>query len=162
MGFDRQVDGNVHSHVYAFGQLGIFLHRSWDRDERNRAGERTRGDSGSGAVAAYASHVGDRSRAHRRGGDHSIVSARDAMSLALRSIVHAGRSPMIEFVKRDRSTYKARRTSLDAREAIDGTTSEERVRMVWALTREAWTFKDGHWDEPRLRRDVGRVIRRRS
>jgi hypothetical protein len=38
-------------------------------------------------------------------------------------------------------------------------TPGERVAMVWQLTREAWTFKDGRWDEPRLRRDVGRVIR---
>jgi hypothetical protein len=44
----------------------------------------------------------------------------------------------------------------------DLTTPAERVAMVWQLTREAWTFKDGHWNEPRLRRDVGRVIRRRS
>ena len=29
--------------------------------------------------------------------------------------------------------------------------------MVWALTSEAWIFKDGHWEEPRLRRDVGRL-----
>ena len=35
-----------------------------------------------------------------------------------------------------------------------------RVELVWQLTRDAWTFKDGKWDEPRLRRDVGRVIRR--
>ncbi|HET8797508.1 MAG TPA: hypothetical protein VFO89_07470, partial [Thermoanaerobaculia bacterium] len=40
-------------------------------------------------------------------------------------------------------------------------TPGQRVEMVWQLTRDAWTFKDGRWDEPRLRRDVGRVIRRR-
>ncbi|MCA1733905.1 MAG: hypothetical protein LC732_09915 [Acidobacteria bacterium] len=33
-----------------------------------------------------------------------------------------------------------------------------RVELVWQLTREAWGIKDG--DEPRLRRDVVRVIRR--
>ena len=58
-----------------------------------------------------------------------------------------------------------KRTTLDAperSEAIARVTPGERVEMVWQLTREAWTFKDGRWDEPRLRRDVGRVIRRRS
>jgi hypothetical protein len=39
-------------------------------------------------------------------------------------------------------------------------TPGQRVEIVWQLTRNAWTFKDGRWNEPRLRRDVGRVIRR--
>ena len=39
-------------------------------------------------------------------------------------------------------------------------TPGQRVEIVWQLTRDAWTFKDGRWDEPRLLRDVGRVIRR--
>ena len=38
-------------------------------------------------------------------------------------------------------------------------TPEERVKMVWELTRQAWTFKDGYWHEPRLCRHVARVIR---
>ena len=62
----------------------------------------------------------------------------------------------------DRSSYETRRTTLGAdKKEIDRTTAAQRVLMVWQLTREAWTFKDGRWDEPRLRRDVGRVIRRR-
>jgi hypothetical protein len=34
----------------------------------------------------------------------------------------------------------------------------ELVAMVAELTRQAWTFKDGRWDEPRLRRDFVRVV----
>ncbi len=37
----------------------------------------------------------------------------------------------------------------------------ERVAMVWPITVQAWAFKTGVLDEPRLRRDVGRVIRGR-
>ena len=64
----------------------------------------------------------------------------------------------------DRSSYVTRRTTMEAVDRPDDDTSRltpgERVAMVWQLTREAWTFKDGRWDEPRLRRDVGRVVRR--
>ncbi|MFN2421855.1 MAG: hypothetical protein ABR527_10865 [Gemmatimonadota bacterium] len=38
----------------------------------------------------------------------------------------------------------------------------ERLAMVWELTRQAWTFKEGKEPESRLRRDVVRVIRRGS
>ncbi|HEY8165146.1 MAG TPA: hypothetical protein VIF83_06275 [Gemmatimonadaceae bacterium] len=65
----------------------------------------------------------------------------------------------------DRAGYETKRTTLGASEraeAVARLTPGERVKMVWQLTREAWTFKDGRWDEPRLRRDVGRVIRRWS
>jgi hypothetical protein len=31
---------------------------------------------------------------------------------------------------------------------------------VWQLTLQAWAFKEDLRDEPRLRRDVGRVVRR--
>lgn len=37
----------------------------------------------------------------------------------------------------------------------------ERLAMVWPLTLQAWAFKTGTVDEPRLRRDVGRVVRGR-
>ena len=36
---------------------------------------------------------------------------------------------------------------------------EERIAMVWELTEQAWTFKEGKWDAPRLRRDVVRVVK---
>lgn len=40
-------------------------------------------------------------------------------------------------------------------------TPSERVAMMWQLAMQARMFKDGAVDEPRLRRDVGRVIRGR-
>ena len=36
----------------------------------------------------------------------------------------------------------------------------ERVAMMWQLALQAWMFKDGLIDEPRLRRDVVRTLRR--
>ena len=65
-------------------------------------------------------------------------------------------------MSRDRSGYATKRTALGGEESSVPNTPAERVAMVWQLTREAWTFKDGQWNEPRLRRDVGRVIRRRG
>jgi hypothetical protein len=41
-------------------------------------------------------------------------------------------------------------------------TPGERVSMVWQLTLQTWAFKEDLASEPRLRRDVVRVIRRRS
>jgi hypothetical protein len=58
---------------------------------------------------------------------------------------------------------RVRKTTLAAAGERDdemGLTPGQRVEIVWQLTRDAWTFKDGRWDEPRVRRDVGRVIRR--
>jgi hypothetical protein len=37
----------------------------------------------------------------------------------------------------------------------------ERVAMMWQLALQAWTFKEGLVDEPRLRRDVVRTVRGR-
>jgi hypothetical protein len=36
------------------------------------------------------------------------------------------------------------------------------VEMVWQLTLQAWAFKEGLTGEPRLRRDVGRVVGRKG
>jgi hypothetical protein len=36
----------------------------------------------------------------------------------------------------------------------------ERMKMVWQLTLQAWAFKEGLAHEPRLQRDVVRVVRR--
>jgi hypothetical protein len=36
----------------------------------------------------------------------------------------------------------------------------ERIAMMWQLALQAWMFKDGLIDEPRLRRDVVRTLRR--
>ncbi len=38
----------------------------------------------------------------------------------------------------------------------------ERVAMTWQLALQAWMFKDGLIDEPRLRRDVVRTLRTRA
>lgn len=40
-------------------------------------------------------------------------------------------------------------------------TPSERVAMMWQLALQAWMFKEGLVDEPRLRRDVVRVVRGR-
>ena len=63
----------------------------------------------------------------------------------------------------DRSHYRTRKIPLkdEGRDSdVAHLTPGERVAMVWQLTAQAWLFKDGKWDEPRLRRDVVRVIRR--
>lgn len=39
-------------------------------------------------------------------------------------------------------------------------TPGQRMEMVWQLTLQAWAFKEGLDVEPRLRRDVVRVVRR--
>jgi hypothetical protein len=39
--------------------------------------------------------------------------------------------------------------------------ASERVAMMWQLALQAWMFKEGLRDEPRLRRDVVRTVRGR-
>src|SRR5712691_6286272 len=72
-----------------------------------------------------------------------------------RPALPATRAAYNRLVKRvDRSGYETKKTTLGAPEPADALarlTPGERVEMVWQLTREAWTFKDGRWDEPRLR-----------
>jgi hypothetical protein len=41
-------------------------------------------------------------------------------------------------------------------------THGERIDLVWELTATQWAMKEPGWRESRLRRDVARVIRRRS
>jgi hypothetical protein len=43
--------------------------------------------------------------------------------------------------------------------AVVAMTPEQRVAMVWELTIQAWAFKEGRLDEPRVRRDVVRTLR---
>jgi hypothetical protein len=63
----------------------------------------------------------------------------------------------------ERSDYPVRKSTLDAQGAdldeYGRMTPEQRLAMVWTLTVQAWMFKEGQWDEPRLRRDVVRVVR---
>ena len=59
--------------------------------------------------------------------------------------------------KPDRSHYRTRKMSLSeegSESDLLHLTPSERVAMVWPLTVQAWTFKDGTWNESRLRRDV--------
>lgn len=65
----------------------------------------------------------------------------------------------------DRSDYPVRVTRLEDQgkdQDYDSMSPEERVAMVWTLTMQAWMFKEGRLDEPRLRRDVVRVLRKRD
>lgn len=62
----------------------------------------------------------------------------------------------------DRSHWPTRKIALEdeGREpALGNLTPGELVEMVWELTLQAWEFKDGERREPRLRRDVVRVVR---
>ena len=47
-------------------------------------------------------------------------------------------------------------------EYLRGLEPGERMAMVWQLTLQAWAFMEGLVDEPRLRRDVVRIVRRES
>jgi hypothetical protein len=64
-----------------------------------------------------------------------------------------------------RSSLPIRRLSLkdDGHPSPDIPRSpEDRVAMMWQLALQAWMFKEGLIDEPRLRRDVVRTIRGRG
>ena len=68
-------------------------------------------------------------------------------------------------VAMDRADYPVRKSSLgDQGRDFDyrSLTAEERLAMMWTLTVQAWMFKEGRLDEPRLRRDVVRVLRNGS
>jgi hypothetical protein len=41
---------------------------------------------------------------------------------------------------------------------IQRMTPGERMELVWKLTLQAWRYEEGD-EEPRMRRDVGRIIR---
>ena len=62
----------------------------------------------------------------------------------------------------DRSDYPTHLRRLgDAEDFsdLDALTPSARLALVWPLTLQAWQFHTGRADEPRLRRDVGRVTR---
>lgn len=65
----------------------------------------------------------------------------------------------------DRSGYQVRKIPL-SEEGTHSDLSElspsDRVALVWQITTQAWIFKDGTWDEPRLRRDVVSTQRNRG
>lgn len=63
----------------------------------------------------------------------------------------------------ERVNYPVRKSRLEDQESdadVTNLTPAERLAMVWTLTMQAWMFKEGTTDEPRLRRDVVRVVRR--
>ena len=60
-------------------------------------------------------------------------------------------------VEGERLTFTTRTTSAKAANIR----TDQRVAMMWQLALQAWMFKDGLVDEPRLRRDAVRVIRGR-
>ena len=65
----------------------------------------------------------------------------------------------------DRSNYPVRVTRLHDPEDdahMRSLSPAERFAMVWPLTLQAWAFKEGLDDEPRLQRHVVRVVRGRS
>ena len=61
----------------------------------------------------------------------------------------------------DRSRYETRLKRLHDEEDDDlrSRSPSELVEMVWQLTLQAWGFKEGTLREPRMRRDLVRVIR---
>jgi hypothetical protein len=66
----------------------------------------------------------------------------------------------------DRSHWTVKKYKLGEEPEYDEATMQlthgERIEMVWEITKTAWAFKDPDFRESRLRRDVARVIRRRS
>ena len=67
---------------------------------------------------------------------------------------------MTTFPRMDRTIVK--RTTLDqqGRDAgVPDATPVERMMMVWPLTLSAWAFKEPNVVQPRLQRDVVRIIR---
>jgi hypothetical protein len=64
----------------------------------------------------------------------------------------------------DRSRYPTRKLRLGedyTDESVRDLSPGERMSMVWQLTLQTWAFKEDLQSEPRLRRDVSRVIRGR-
>ncbi len=64
----------------------------------------------------------------------------------------------------DRSNYRTRLRRLTDSEDddyVESLTPEARMEMAWPLTLQAWAFMEGLVDEPRLRRDVVRIVRGR-
>jgi hypothetical protein len=66
----------------------------------------------------------------------------------------------------DRSHWTVKKYKLGEEPEYDEATMRlthgERIEMVWEITKSAWAFKDPNFRESELRRDVARVIRRRS
>jgi hypothetical protein len=55
---------------------------------------------------------------------------------------------------------KARLIDQDNTDDLVKTSPADRIAMVWPLTLNAWSFKEGRLAEPRLQRHIIRVYRR--
>jgi hypothetical protein len=67
----------------------------------------------------------------------------------------------MDAMDRSRTVTRLRRlTDPEDDPYVDRLTPGERMALVWPLTLQAWAFKEGVTPEPRLRRDVVRVVRR--
>jgi hypothetical protein len=64
-------------------------------------------------------------------------------------------------VRRDIPVRKVTLADADRSDEVLRLTPSERVAMMWQLALQAWMFKEGLVDEPRLRRDVVRTLRGR-
>jgi hypothetical protein len=67
----------------------------------------------------------------------------------------------MDLMDRSRTVTRLRRLADPEEDAyVAGLTPGERMALVWPLTLQAWGFAEGTTGEPRLRRDVVRVVRR--
>jgi hypothetical protein len=64
-------------------------------------------------------------------------------------------SAMPRYIRIRRIAQSEEQTSTD----VSLLTPGERMSMMWQLALQAWMFKEGLTDEPRLRRDVVRTLR---
>jgi hypothetical protein len=90
------------------------------------------------------------------------MKTRSAAKLAVRLLTV--RSQRYNFPM-DRGRYPVKKLALTespSSSAVRELSPAERIGMVWQLTLQAWLFKEGRWDESRLRRDVVRTLRSRS
>jgi hypothetical protein len=64
-------------------------------------------------------------------------------------------------VRRDIPVRRVSLADADRSDEVLRLTPSERVAMMWQIALQAWMFKEGLVDEPRLRRDVVRTLRGR-
>ena len=60
---------------------------------------------------------------------------------------------------RDSTVNKARLGDEDAQRDVRRLSASEKLAMVWQITLQAWMFRRGTLDEPRLSRHVVRIVR---
>jgi hypothetical protein len=103
-------------------------------------------------------------RERRRGGSAGAKPPGSRKTQASRQVLPSCDAAILPDYMNDRSNYPVRRTRLNDQHGPSlrrSTTASERLQMVWPLTLGAWQFKEPLSDEPRLRRDVVRIVRGR-